>query len=87
MQAAKQEEWEERNKLSKATLCEPIIIFHLHPFIGNQFRALEEDEVQFLDTMIEEQQEEERKRKLEEDADLGEFRQYTEVTSLWKVYH
>lgn len=55
--AAKQEEWEERNKLS------------------NQFRALEEDEVQFLDTMVEEQEEEERKRKLKDGEDLREYRQ------------
>lgn len=53
---AKQEEWEERNKLS------------------NQFRALEEDEVNFLDSMITRMREEEHQRKLEEGENLSEFR-------------
>jgi len=55
--AAKQEEWEERNKL------------------GNQFRALEEDEVMFLDSIRERQLEEERRRKEEDGAELANFRE------------
>lgn len=55
--AAKQEEWEERNKL------------------GNQFRALEEDEVVFLDSIRERQLEEERKRKEEDGVELANFRE------------
>jgi FAM192A/Fyv6, N-terminal domain len=57
-QAAKQEEWEERNKL------------------GNQFRALEEDEVMFLDSIREAQYEEERKRKQQDGEELKNFREY-----------
>ena len=56
-QAAKQEEWEERNKL------------------GNQFRALEEDEVMFLDSIREAQFEEERKRKEQDGQELKSFRE------------
>ncbi|KAI0756668.1 N-terminal domain of NEFA-interacting nuclear protein NIP30-domain-containing protein [Daedaleopsis nitida] len=55
--AAKQEEWEERNKL------------------GNQFRALEEDEVLFLDSVLEKQREEERLRKETEGEELKHFRE------------
>ncbi|OSD03628.1 hypothetical protein PYCCODRAFT_1466991 [Trametes coccinea BRFM310] len=55
--AAKQEEWEERNKL------------------GNQFRALEEDEVLFLDSVLEKQREEERLRKQMDGEELKNFRQ------------
>ncbi|THH02155.1 hypothetical protein EW026_g694 [Hermanssonia centrifuga] len=55
--AAKQEEWEERNKL------------------GNQFRALEEDEVLFLDSVLEKQREEERIRKEMDGEELKNFRQ------------
>ncbi|KAI0715262.1 N-terminal domain of NEFA-interacting nuclear protein NIP30-domain-containing protein [Earliella scabrosa] len=55
--AAKQEEWEERNKL------------------GNQFRALEEDEVLFLDSVLEKQREEERLRKEMEGEELKHFRE------------
>ncbi|GJE85771.1 N-terminal domain of NEFA-interacting nuclear protein NIP30-domain-containing protein [Phanerochaete sordida] len=55
--AAKQEEWEERNKL------------------GNQFRALEEDEVLFLDSILEKQREEERLRKETEGEELKNFRE------------
>lgn len=55
--AAKQEEWEERNKL------------------GNQFRALEEDEVLFLDSVLEKQREEERLRKETEGEELKNFRE------------
>ncbi|KAJ8494613.1 hypothetical protein ONZ51_g2197 [Trametes cubensis] len=55
--AAKQEEWEERNKL------------------GNQFRALEEDEVLFLDSVLEKQREEERLRKQMDGEELKHFRE------------
>ncbi|KAI0931936.1 hypothetical protein AcV5_004695 [Taiwanofungus camphoratus] len=55
--AAKQEEWEERNKL------------------GNQFRALEEDEVLFLDSVLEKQREEERLRKEMDGEELKNFRE------------
>jgi len=55
--AAKQEEWEEKNKL------------------GNQFRALEEDEVLFLDSVLEKQREEERLRKEMDGEELKNFRQ------------
>ncbi|GBE77838.1 predicted protein [Sparassis crispa] len=55
--AAKQEEWEERNKL------------------GNQFRALEEDEVLFLDSIMEKQREEERMRKEMDGEELKHFRE------------
>ncbi|OJT03064.1 Protein FAM192A [Trametes pubescens] len=55
--AAKQEEWEERNKL------------------GNQFRALEEDEVLFLDSVLEKQREEERLRKEMDGEELKHFRE------------
>ncbi|KAH9922996.1 N-terminal domain of NEFA-interacting nuclear protein NIP30-domain-containing protein, partial [Amylocystis lapponica] len=57
LQAAKQEEWEERNKL------------------GNQFRALEEDEVLFLDSVLEKQREEERLRKEMDGEEVKNFRQ------------
>ncbi|KAF9651904.1 hypothetical protein BDM02DRAFT_3090254 [Thelephora ganbajun] len=57
VRAAKQEQWEERNKL------------------GNQFRALEEDEVMFLDSIRERQLEEERKRKEEDGVELASFRE------------
>ncbi|KAI0361250.1 hypothetical protein OH77DRAFT_1391185 [Trametes cingulata] len=57
LQAAKQEEWEERNKL------------------GNQFRALEEDEVLFLDSVLEKQREEERLRKQMDGEELKHFRE------------
>ncbi|TFK57157.1 hypothetical protein OE88DRAFT_102664 [Heliocybe sulcata] len=53
--AAKQEEWEERNRLA------------------NQFRALEEDEVLFLDTVRERQEEEERVRKEQDNDELKSF--------------
>ncbi|KDQ63623.1 hypothetical protein JAAARDRAFT_119569 [Jaapia argillacea MUCL 33604] len=56
--AAKQEEWEERNRLA------------------NQFRALEEDEVMFLDTVRERQHDEETKRKQMDDEELKSFRVY-----------
>ncbi|OBZ79085.1 hypothetical protein A0H81_00901 [Grifola frondosa] len=55
--AAKQEEWEERNKL------------------GNQFRALEEDEVLFLDSIMERQREEEQRRKEMDGEELKHFRE------------
>jgi len=43
--------------------------------IGNQFRALEEDEVMFLDSIRERQLEEERKRKEEDGVELAGFRE------------
>ena len=43
---------------------------------GNQFRALEEDEVLFLDSVLEKQREEERLRKEMEGEELKHFREY-----------
>lgn len=43
---------------------------------GNQFRALEEDEVLFLDSILEKQREEERLRKETEGEELKNFREY-----------
>ncbi|KAJ3528454.1 hypothetical protein NMY22_g9406 [Coprinellus aureogranulatus] len=54
---AKQEEWEEKNKLA------------------NQFRALEEDEIMFLDSIREKQEQEERIRKEMEGVELKGFRE------------
>ncbi|CUA72806.1 hypothetical protein RSOLAG22IIIB_10307 [Rhizoctonia solani] len=54
---AKQEQWEEKNKLS------------------NQFRALEEDEIHFLDGLYDEKVTKERKRKEEENEELQGFRE------------
>jgi hypothetical protein len=67
LQAAKQEEWEERNKL------------------GNQFRALEEDEVMFLDSIREAQYEEERKRKMQDGEELKNFREYVVSFGVVKI--
>jgi hypothetical protein len=41
---------------------------------GNQFRALEEDEVNFLDSMLTRMREEEQQRKLEEGENMDDFR-------------
>lgn len=43
---------------------------------GNQFRALEEDEVLFLDSILEKQREEERLQKEMEGEELKNFREY-----------
>ncbi|RPD64915.1 hypothetical protein L227DRAFT_272454 [Lentinus tigrinus ALCF2SS1-6] len=43
--------------------------------LGNQFRALEEDEVLFLDSVLEKQREEERLRKEMEGEELKNFRE------------
>ncbi|QRV78774.1 hypothetical protein RhiJN_06789 [Ceratobasidium sp. AG-Ba] len=53
---AKQEEWEQKNKLS------------------NQFRALDEDEIHFLDGIMEEKITKEKKRKDEENEELQNYR-------------
>ncbi|TFK76989.1 hypothetical protein BDN72DRAFT_830163 [Pluteus cervinus] len=55
--AAKQEEWEEKNKLA------------------NQFRALEEDEIMFLDSIRERQETEEKLRKQQEGEEVRNFRE------------
>ncbi|KAF5336824.1 hypothetical protein D9611_003281 [Ephemerocybe angulata] len=54
---AKQEEWEEKNKLA------------------NQFRALEEDEIMFLDSIREKQEEEERIRREMDGVEIKGFRE------------
>ncbi|KAG8689630.1 hypothetical protein FRC09_012343 [Ceratobasidium sp. 395] len=56
-ETAKQEEWEEKTKLS------------------NQFRALEEDEIHFLDGIMDEKIIKEKKRKDEENEELKNFRE------------
>ncbi|KAI0034288.1 N-terminal domain of NEFA-interacting nuclear protein NIP30-domain-containing protein, partial [Vararia minispora EC-137] len=62
--AAKQEEWEEKNKLA------------------NQFRALEEDEIMFLDSVRERQEQQERERKLQDGEELKSFREYVLSSAL-----
>ncbi|KAF8740600.1 hypothetical protein AX14_007981 [Amanita brunnescens Koide BX004] len=54
---AKQEEWEEKNRLA------------------NQFRALEEDEIMFLDSVRERQEEEEKQRKQRDGEEIKTFRE------------
>ncbi|KAF8598634.1 hypothetical protein BDV93DRAFT_450757 [Ceratobasidium sp. AG-I] len=63
-QTAKQEEWEEKTKLS------------------NQFRALEEDEIHFLDSIVDEKITKENKRKREENEELKNFRECVVIVSL-----
>lgn len=43
-------------------------------FVANQFRALEEDEIMFLDSIREKQAEEERLRKTQDGEELSDFR-------------
>jgi hypothetical protein len=42
---------------------------------ANQFRALEEDEIMFLDSVREKEEEEERQRKLKDGEEIMNFRQ------------
>jgi hypothetical protein len=46
------------------------------PIVANQFRALEEDEIMFLDSIREKQAEEERLRKAQDGEELSDFRKY-----------
>ncbi|KAG6845747.1 hypothetical protein H0H87_003801 [Tephrocybe sp. NHM501043] len=57
---AKQEEWEEKTKLGKQS---------------NQFRALEEDEIMFLDSIRERQEAEERLRKEQDGVEVKSFKE------------
>ena len=52
------------------------------PRTGNQFRALEEDEVLFLDSVLEKQREEERLREEMDGKELKNFRQYAPMKPL-----
>ncbi|KNZ73406.1 Protein FAM192A [Termitomyces sp. J132] len=60
LKIAKQEEWEEKTKLGKQS---------------NQFRALEEDEIMFLDSVRERQEAEERLRKEQDGEEVKNFRE------------
>lgn len=53
----------------------PLRSFNTDTTIGNQFRALEEDEVLFLDSIMEKQREEERLRKEMDGEELKHFRE------------
>ena len=44
--------------------------------MANQFRALEEDEIMFLDSVREKQEAEERERKIRDGEELKSFREY-----------
>jgi FAM192A/Fyv6, N-terminal domain len=74
LQAAKQEEWEQKNKLSMA-----INFLLLHQCYwawstGNQFRALEPDEVLFLDSVSVAEQKKEQERKAADSEAIDEFK-------------
>lgn len=45
-----------------------------YQFLANQFRALEEDEIMFLDSIRERQEEEERQREQKDGADVMDFK-------------
>lgn len=53
-----------------------------YPFSANQFRALEEDEIMFLDSIREKQEEEERVRKEMDGEELKNFREYACIAPL-----
>lgn len=44
--------------------------------LANQFRALEEDEIMFLDSIRERQEEEERQREQKDGADVMDFKKW-----------
>ena len=48
---------------------------------ANQFRALEEDEIMFLDSIREKQEEEERIRKEMDGEELKNFREYAFIAA------
>ena len=70
-----------RYKLSTSLPCQALAHswsadhtpWHAFDDIANQFRALEEDEVQFLDTIKSEQERKELKRKLEDAEEVKGF--------------
>lgn len=48
----------------------------IHCVVANQFRALEEDEIMFLDSIREKQEEEERQRKEKDGEEVRNFKEY-----------
>ncbi|KAF5374795.1 hypothetical protein D9758_000165 [Tetrapyrgos nigripes] len=72
---AKQEEWEEKTKLGTSKI--PLYLFpYLKLSSANQFRALEEDEIMFLDSLREKQEAEERERRQKDGEEVQSFKQY-----------
>ncbi|KAF8349963.1 hypothetical protein F5887DRAFT_1222998 [Amanita rubescens] len=72
---AKQEEWEEKNRLGPST-CYPQRDRTANlASTANQFRALEEDEIMFLDSVRERQEEEEKQRKQRDGEEIKSFRE------------
>ncbi|KAG6879723.1 hypothetical protein C0992_012326 [Termitomyces sp. T32_za158] len=72
---AKQEEWEEKTKLGKHCDGHISIILSTLTLAANQFRALEEDEIMFLDSIRERQEAEERLRKEQDGEQVKNFRE------------
>ncbi|KAG6885452.1 hypothetical protein C0993_001532 [Termitomyces sp. T159_Od127] len=72
---AKQEEWEEKTKLGKQCNAHIFIILSTLTLAANQFRALEEDEIMFLDSIRERQEAEERLRKEQDGEQVKNFRE------------
>lgn len=68
VQTKKQEAFEEQLKFSTAPLFSPrshagVLILHSLRTTENHFRALDEEEISFLDSIVEDNQDEERERK------------------------
>ncbi len=87
VQIAKQEEWEEKNKLGFLSLPFVRESYIDSQAIANQFRALEEDEIQFLDSIRERQEAEERQRKQEEGEEVKQFKQCVPPLSSYFYSH
>jgi hypothetical protein len=63
--------------LPSACSDETRLFIHSTPdILANQFRALEEDEIMFLDSLREKQEAEERQRKLQDGEEIKSFKQF-----------
>lgn len=66
-----------KNKTRFASFCPPSLWRALISHVpANQFRALEEDEIMFLDSIREKQEEEERQRKEKDGEEVRNFKEY-----------
>ncbi|KAG5654796.1 hypothetical protein H0H81_003804 [Sphagnurus paluster] len=72
---AKQEEWEEETKLGMYRARCSLSTSILNAAPANQFRALEEDEIMFLDSVRERQEAEERQRKEKDGEEVKGFKE------------
>ena len=73
---AKQAAFEDKTSIRKLAIVMWMLTYGSLPYKGNQFRALDHDEIDFLDSVLDDSKIAEKERQEEINAELAKFREW-----------